>query len=46
MNKNLERYLYKAQFITPQKADEVRNVLDTETTWVDFDYKGPENICV
>jgi len=46
MNKNLERYLYRAQFITPQKADEVRNVLDTETTWVNFDYKGPENICV
>ena len=46
MRKDLERYLYRTRFITPTKADEVRNVLDTETTWKDFDYHGPENICV
>lgn len=36
MNHNIEHYVYKAKFIDDSVCDEVRNMLDDESTWKAF----------
>ena len=45
MELNLKRYMQRVQLILPERAQDVVTKLD-KTKWVDFDYGGPENICV
>ncbi len=47
MIKNLEHYMQRTQFITPEKADEVLTVLNTETNWHPHPFNTEhDNICV
>ena len=43
---DLKHYLQKVQLISTVKADEILHKLDKQNTWRNFDYNGPENICV
>ena len=45
MELNLDRYMQQTKLISAEQAQQVINDLD-KVAWQDFDYKGPENICV
>ena len=45
MELDLKRYMQRIQLISAERAQDVVTQLD-KTNWVDFDYHGPENICV